>query len=329
MSGSVEDRLDRLPVALHDVERASRQARLAQQVGQQQGHRRILLAGLEHERVAGHQRVAEHPHRHHGREVERRDAGDDAERLADLIDVDPGRDLLAEATLEQVRHAAGELDVLQAAGDLADASATVLRVAGPSERDLLAVGVHQFANRNMTSARRQKDAALTPGTRRARSRRPAHLGGVAASTSACCSRLPVVDRQPARAGSGHGAAVDPVTDLTLLLTPPRSGSPTAAAQELAVARPPVVAPGRVHEHGSAARGQCRPCRRSRSLPREWSMFMWCLDAIRCGRSGRTADVGVRAGRDDALAGKAEHPGRRRRDRLTHRPQRELASTTPW
>ena len=47
--------------------------------------------------------LREHPHRDHRREVERGDPGDDAERLADREDVDAGRDLLAEAALEEVR----------------------------------------------------------------------------------------------------------------------------------------------------------------------------------------------------------------------------------
>ena len=39
---------------------------------------------------------------------------DDAERLADRVDVDLGRHALGEAALEQVRDAAGELDDLEA-----------------------------------------------------------------------------------------------------------------------------------------------------------------------------------------------------------------------
>ncbi len=61
-----------------------------------------------------------HPHRNHGREVERRDPGDHAERLTDLVDVDAGRDLLAEAALEQMRNAGREFEVFEAAGDLAE-----------------------------------------------------------------------------------------------------------------------------------------------------------------------------------------------------------------
>ena len=103
---------------------------LVQQLGEEDRRRRVLLGRLEDERVAARDRVGEHPHRHHRREVERRDAGDDAERLADLVDVDAGRDLLAEAALEQVRDAARELEVLEAAGDLAERVGRDLAVLG-------------------------------------------------------------------------------------------------------------------------------------------------------------------------------------------------------
>ena len=81
--GVLEDAVDRHLVAVDDVEAAVGQAGLLEQLGDEHRRRRILLARLEDERVAARQRVGEHPHRHHRREVERRDAGDDAERLLD------------------------------------------------------------------------------------------------------------------------------------------------------------------------------------------------------------------------------------------------------
>ena len=57
--------------------------------------RRVLLRRLQDERVAAGERRRPHPHRDHRGEVERRDPGDDAERLADRVDVDAGRGLLA------------------------------------------------------------------------------------------------------------------------------------------------------------------------------------------------------------------------------------------
>src|SRR5215510_12859324 len=48
------------------------------------------LGDLEYEGVAAGERDREHPHRHHGGEVEGRNAGDDTERLADRIGIDVG-----------------------------------------------------------------------------------------------------------------------------------------------------------------------------------------------------------------------------------------------
>ena len=89
------------------------------ELGEQQRGRGVALAGLEHERVAAGDGDGEHPHRDHRREVERRDAGDDAERLAERERVDAGRDLVGVVALEQARDPAGELDDLEPALDLA------------------------------------------------------------------------------------------------------------------------------------------------------------------------------------------------------------------
>ena len=59
------------------------------------------------------------PQRDHRREVERGDAGDHAERLAQRVDVDAGACALGVLTLDQVRDADGELDHLDAALDVA------------------------------------------------------------------------------------------------------------------------------------------------------------------------------------------------------------------
>ena len=91
------------------------------------------------------ERVGEHPHGDHRREVERRDAGDDAERLAELVHVDAGRRLLGVPALQQVRDAAGELDVLEATSHLAERVGEHLAVLGGEQRrDLLAVRVDEL-----------------------------------------------------------------------------------------------------------------------------------------------------------------------------------------
>ena len=117
--GVVEQRVDGHLVAVDDVEHTVRQPCLLPQLGDEHGRGRVALARLEHERVAAGDRDRMHPHRHHDREVERRDAGDDAERLPEGEQVDAGRDLVGVLALEQVRDAAGELHDLEAALHLA------------------------------------------------------------------------------------------------------------------------------------------------------------------------------------------------------------------
>ena len=105
-----------------------------------------------------------HPHGHHRREVERRDAGDDAERLADRVDVDAGRGLLGELALEQRRDAARVLDHLEAARDLADRVGEHLAVLGGEDaRDVLAV----LVERARGSRRRARRASTSDSARQA------------------------------------------------------------------------------------------------------------------------------------------------------------------
>jgi hypothetical protein len=103
---------------VHDVEDPVGEAGLAHQLGEQQRRGRILLARLQHDRVPARERVGRHPERHHDREVEGCDAGDDTDRLQDGVDVDAPGDLGAVRPLEQVGDAAGELDALERAGQL-------------------------------------------------------------------------------------------------------------------------------------------------------------------------------------------------------------------
>ena len=144
----LEDRVDRDLVAVHDVEDAVGQAGLLEQLGGPDRCGRILLGRLQHERVAARERRPPHPHGHHRREVERRDPGDDAERLPDRVDVDAGRSLLGHAALEQVRDPAGELDHLEPARDLAHRVGEHLAVLGREDPgDLLAAFVQELADR--------------------------------------------------------------------------------------------------------------------------------------------------------------------------------------
>ena len=80
------------------------------QLGEADRHARVALAGLQDEGVAAGDGHAEHPHRDHRREVERGDAGADAERLAHRIDVDPGARADRIFALQRLRDAAGIFD---------------------------------------------------------------------------------------------------------------------------------------------------------------------------------------------------------------------------
>ena len=102
-------------VALHHVEHALGQPGLLQQVGHKQAGARIGGAGFEDEGVARSNGHREHPHRHHDREVERRDTCHHTQRLAQRPVVDAGADLVGEVTLQQLRNAARKFDDVDAA----------------------------------------------------------------------------------------------------------------------------------------------------------------------------------------------------------------------
>ena len=173
-AGVLEDRVHRHLVALDDVEDAVRHARLLEQLGDVERRRRILLRRLEHERVAARERGRPHPHGHHRGEVERRDAGDDAERLADGVDVDARGRLLGEAALHQRRDAARELDHFEAALHLPHRVREHLAVLlGEDARDLLAAVVDELADaEEELCALRERRRAPRGERRRQLPRRP-------------------------------------------------------------------------------------------------------------------------------------------------------------
>ncbi|MGY4375356.1 hypothetical protein ACVWZ3_002995 [Bradyrhizobium sp. i1.3.6] len=117
--GIVEDGVDSFLVAVDDVEDASRQARLDHQLGEHHRHAGVALGRLQDEGVAAGDGRGKLPHRDHRREVERRNARNDAERLAHGIDVDPGAGAFGIFALHQMRDAAGELRDFEAALNVA------------------------------------------------------------------------------------------------------------------------------------------------------------------------------------------------------------------
>ena len=142
-----------------------------QQLGDAHRTARILLGRLQHERVAAGDRDREHPHRHHRREVERRDAGADADRLALRPAVDAGADVLAELALQQLRDAAGELDDLDAAVTSPRASDSTLPCSAVISRASSSVCASSSAlNRNMI-ARALQRRRRRPGRQRGLGRR--------------------------------------------------------------------------------------------------------------------------------------------------------------
>ena len=212
--------------------------------------------------------LREHPHRHHRREVERRDAGHDAERLADLVDVDAARDLLAEAALEQVRDAARELEVLEAAGDLAERVRRDLAVLGGQERgDAPCRCVStRFRIRNMISVRFESDVARQAG-------KAAFAAATAASTSSTEAKSTsraiapggrVVDRAFAPGRAGDDAAADPVADPARCRASSAAGCrvlrPVSSGSDLCV--------GTTHDTRSSQAGGVRvaPVRTARASP---------------------------------------------------------------
>src|SRR5262245_17626495 len=141
----VEDGIDRFAVAVNHVEHAGRKARLLEQLPDQHRGRRIALRRLQHEGVAAGNRDRIHPHRYHGGEVERRDAGDDAERLPVRPAVDLGTDIAAVLALDEMRNATGEIDHIDAAGQFAARVFMRLAVLARNRpRDLIRVAVEQL-----------------------------------------------------------------------------------------------------------------------------------------------------------------------------------------
>jgi hypothetical protein len=176
--GVGEDGVDGGLVAVDDVEDAVGQAGFLEHLGDQDGGAGVALAGLEDEGVSAGQGDGEHPHGDHGGEVERGDAGDDAEGLAHGVAVDAGADLLCEFALEKLWNSCGKLDDFEAAGGLAAGVGEDLAVLAVDEGgDLVEAALEDLAEA-------EEDAGAAQGRLRGPSGKAAAAAATAASTSA-------------------------------------------------------------------------------------------------------------------------------------------------
>src|SRR5438876_175211 len=122
----------------------ARIAGLLEQLGNQHRCGWVLLGGLQDEAVAARDGIRKHPHRDHRWEVEGRDTGDHAERLADRVDVNARRSLFRVAALQKLWDTAREFEVLEAARDFTQGIGRNLAVFGREDgRDVGAVLVHE------------------------------------------------------------------------------------------------------------------------------------------------------------------------------------------
>ena len=145
----VEQGVDGVLAAVDEVDDARREAGLLDQLEDAALNDRVLLGGLEDEGVAAGDGVGQEPEGDHEREVEGGDRREDAERLVDDFLVDAPRGAILEAVAHhQGRDAAGGLDVVDAALDLAAGIVERLAHLGHDQpRQLLPVFDQQLAQR--------------------------------------------------------------------------------------------------------------------------------------------------------------------------------------
>ena len=111
----IEDRIHHLLVAMDDLQDTVRKPGFLHQLGKPHWDAGIAFRGFQDECIAAGNRHAEHPHRDHCREVERRDTGANAERLAHRIDIDTRARALSIFALQDMRNTAAKLDDFQPA----------------------------------------------------------------------------------------------------------------------------------------------------------------------------------------------------------------------
>ena len=213
----VEDGVDRLLVAVHHLQHAVGQAGLLHQFGQHQRHRGVALGGLEDEGVAAGDGRAHLPHRDHRREVERGDAGDDAERLAHRIHVDAGAGAVGELALQQMRRADAELGDLEAADHVALGVGQGLAVLARQRLgQLVHVAVQQLdeLHHHPRAALRVGGGPVRPGRAAAPATAASSSAALASGTRACTSPVAGLKTSAKRPDvPGDALAVDEMREL--------------------------------------------------------------------------------------------------------------------
>ncbi len=202
-----QQRLDSRTITLHDAEDPVGEAGPLHDVGQYQRSGWILLGRLQHEAVSAGDGIGHHPQRHHDREVEGCDAGDHPHGLEHRTDVDPRRDLRVGRPLQEVRDAAGELDVLDAARHLSPRVFEDLAVLGrDGGGELVTTGIEQLTQAEQQAGPPgQRGEAPLVGRLEGRCHHRVDLGRRGES-DLCGLDSPgrVVHRRRPPGGAGHG-----------------------------------------------------------------------------------------------------------------------------
>jgi hypothetical protein len=167
---------------VHEVHDAGReQLEVVDELEDRLLRERHLLGRLEHERVAARHREGQEPHGHHGREVERADRAEHADRLPVGLAVHVRGDVLEVAALHGRRHRGGALDHLDRAADLGEGVRQRLaHVLGDELREPLLLLDERLAQREHAARAldRGRAAPLREGLlRRAHGRLEVRAGG--------------------------------------------------------------------------------------------------------------------------------------------------------
>ncbi len=218
-----QKRINRFLVALNNVEYAIRKTGLGQPFRQQKGCGRIAFGRFEDKAVTACKCYREHPHRHHGREVERRDTGNDTQRLTHRMAVDLGADIFGEFTLEQLRRAGCKFDNLDPAGDFAQRIGQNLAMFGGDCRGQFFGTVFKNAKEFIEDTRPAKWCGIGPFIANSRSRfnRRTHFGfGCKINRAALCAGCRIKDSSRTTGFTGDALAIDVMGDLGRHGVPP-------------------------------------------------------------------------------------------------------------